>query len=166
MSTNRCHTTVGGCSVCGRSCLFCLSSVQVDILRKGFSSDRRPVLDLLAVEGWRALLGLLDGQVSSKRKKLLNILNILNKNISLPRGRSVVGISDVLSSPLRLNGTIRMRTPEAYCVYRVYACTASRQERSLTAMLPAPASFHAAVLRPYLNGTTRRANYCCICVIH
>lgn len=37
---------------------------QVDSLRKGLSSDRRPVLDLLAVEGWRALLGILDGQVS------------------------------------------------------------------------------------------------------
>ena len=43
---------------------FCANfSVQVDSLRKGLSSDRRPVLDLLAVEGWRALLGLLDGQV-------------------------------------------------------------------------------------------------------
>lgn len=39
---------------------------QVDSLRKGLSSDRRPVLDLLAVEGWRALLGLLDGQVKAK----------------------------------------------------------------------------------------------------
>eukprot|EP00903_Cladosiphon_okamuranus_P017098 g15754.t1 len=37
---------------------------EVDSLRKGLSSDRRPVLDLLAVEGWRALLGLLDGQLT------------------------------------------------------------------------------------------------------
>ncbi|CAM9634431.1 unnamed protein product, partial [Sphacelaria rigidula] len=36
---------------------------EVDSLRKGLSSDRRPVLDLLAVEGWRALLGILDGQL-------------------------------------------------------------------------------------------------------
>lgn len=43
---------VGNCGCC-----------QVDSLRKGLSSDRRPVLDLLAVEGWRALLGILDGQV-------------------------------------------------------------------------------------------------------
>ncbi|CAM9684429.1 unnamed protein product [Pylaiella littoralis] len=38
---------------------------EVDSLRKGLSSDRRPVLDLLAVEGWRALLGLLDGQLTA-----------------------------------------------------------------------------------------------------
>ncbi|CAM9493888.1 unnamed protein product, partial [Scytosiphon promiscuus] len=38
---------------------------QVDTLRKGVSTDRRPVLDLLAVEGWRALLGLLDGQLTA-----------------------------------------------------------------------------------------------------
>lgn len=42
-----------------------LLAFQVDSLRKGLSSDKRPVLDLLAVEGWRALLGLLDGEVSS-----------------------------------------------------------------------------------------------------
>lgn len=45
--------------------IFFLPPQQVDSLRKGVSSDKRPVLDLLAVEGWRALLGLLDGQVSS-----------------------------------------------------------------------------------------------------
>eukprot|EP00752_Nemacystus_decipiens_P012161 g10780.t1 len=38
---------------------------EVDSLRKGLSSDRRPVLNLLAVEGWRALLGLLDGQLTA-----------------------------------------------------------------------------------------------------
>ncbi|CBJ28092.1 conserved unknown protein [Ectocarpus siliculosus] len=38
---------------------------EVDSLRKGLSSDRRPVLDLLAVEAWRALLGLLDGQLTA-----------------------------------------------------------------------------------------------------
>lgn len=85
----------------------------MDILRKGLSSDRRPVLDLLAVEGWRALLGLLDGQVSYRRQNLLNMLNILNNTICIPRGWSVVGISDVLSSPLQLNGAIRMRTRNA-----------------------------------------------------
>lgn len=35
------------------------------------------MLDLLAVEGWRALLGLLDGQVGFQRQHLLNILNVL-----------------------------------------------------------------------------------------
>lgn len=49
--------------------LYCIA-IKVDTLNKGLSSDRRPVLDLLAVEGWRALLGIIDGQVWNMERVL------------------------------------------------------------------------------------------------